>query len=243
MSSDPRATRVPRYTREYLENTAEQLLDWFDKGIRLIPQRTPLEAIAKRIAVEFGVPFIFDQDLGRSAVTGKKILGFCQLSPPAIWIDRAVVNTRRWGFTLAHEIGHLILHRNLHLAEDIDSPSQVIADQNRHMFFGRRILRTQRDWLEWHANKFAAALLLPKDCLFRAVVEKQRELDINSRVGLIFVDHQSCNIFAAREIVGSLMAVFQTSRTVLNIRLKELGILYDCRDFGGKHVSALLRAA
>lgn len=57
-------------------------------------------------------------------------------------------NTKRQRFTLAHELGHFILHKNK-MAEFTDTT-----------FFRKK---EDNDSLEYNANEFAARILMPKD--------------------------------------------------------------------------------
>lgn len=81
----------------------------------------------------------------------------------------------RYQFTLAHELGHWILHRK----EFIEDENQInlfdfigaITDNdcikclNRDVVDNRIIvggLKTDLDWLEWQANYFGASILMPR---------------------------------------------------------------------------------
>jgi Zn-dependent peptidase ImmA (M78 family) len=68
---------------------------------------------------------------------------------PIVWVNRADV-WRRKRFTVAHEIGHLMLH---HIPEDVV----------------HRDTRFSGDWRERDANDYAARLLMPAEML-RALV-------------------------------------------------------------------------
>ena len=59
----------------------------------------------------------FDADLGTSE-GGRKILGRFYISTRTVVIDASLeVDSPRWRFTVAHEIGHLVLHRSMRLAD------------------------------------------------------------------------------------------------------------------------------
>ncbi len=67
---------------------------------------------------------------------------------PYIFISGNTVSSVRWRYSLAHEIGHLILHSE---------------------YFNKRISQSDHDRLEEEANSFASALLLPQQSFFEDV--------------------------------------------------------------------------
>lgn len=84
----------------------------------------------------------------------------------------ALHHIHRQRFTIAHEIGHLILH-----SDRIER--QVHVDKRFPVIFHRDAQSTQGiDRIEIEANQFAAALLMPED-IIRRVVGKQHEIDDN----------------------------------------------------------------
>jgi hypothetical protein len=80
----------PRYTRESIEQRAEQLLARIDPSLLTRPQRTPMEEIVHRLAPF--VPVIHDEPLG--LVGQKRILGKFVFSPPVIFIDPGLKSVR-----------------------------------------------------------------------------------------------------------------------------------------------------
>lgn len=235
-------TSVPALSRPQIDLKAEELLAWFDPKRLQEPSLTPLAEIAQRMNREFGVRFVFNEPLGTTA-QGRKILGSCHFPSRTIQVDPALLaNTARFNFTLAHEIGHLILHRKLKLNfGELDTPVGHIQDNRSHIHLGRRQARTAREWLEWQADYFASGLLMPRSTVRQAIVDKQAGLGINRRQGYIYLDNQSANVVAYRNVLYHLQFTYQVSRTVVNIRLKHLGLLEDRRNFNVKHITQLLR--
>ena len=192
--------------------------------------------------MEFGVRFIFTEPLGKTS-RGKVILGSCHFPSRTIQVDPSLLsNGPRFNFTLAHEIGHLVLHRKLKLDfSELDTPIGHIQDNRSHIRVSRRPARTPRDWLEWQADYFASALLVPRTTVRQAIAEKQAELGVNRRLGVLYLDHQPMNRYTYQAVLRHLQLVYQASRTVLNIRLKHLGLLEDRSTFNVRHITELLR--
>jgi Zn-dependent peptidase ImmA (M78 family) len=109
----------------------------------------------------------------------------------------AMHSSVRQRFTMAHEIGHYVLH---------------VKDKQPHLFIDRSVYRrddessTGSDHQEVEANKFAAALLMPAD-LVRSEVEKH---------GLDLDDEND---------VGALAKRFNVSTAAMSFRLGNLGLL------------------
>lgn len=110
------------------------------------------------------------------------------------------VNSRhpitRQRFTVAHELGHLLLHRG----------RDVILDRIVRVNYRDHRSSSATDREEVEANQFAAALLMPEEWL-RAEIETRS-------FGAIDVD----------EIVASLAERFKVSVQAMDFRLTNLGI-------------------
>ena len=81
-------------------------------------------------------------------------------------------NRRR--FTVAHEIGHMLLHADQPLIVDNDGLSVI----------GHRI-EGQSNAREAEANAFAAALLMPEDWVRQAVSDREIPVDDDKRVATL----------------------------------------------------------
>lgn len=76
----------------------------------------------------------------------------------------------RLRFSVAHEIGHLILHRGYYESLEIDS----FEDYPKYM---EDLHQDQHSWLEFHANEFAGRLLVPYDILTEKVLVAKKQVD------------------------------------------------------------------
>jgi Zn-dependent peptidase ImmA (M78 family) len=80
--------------------------------------------------------------------------------------------------------------------------------------------------MEWQANQFASCLLLPHKNFLKAFeAEAKRRGIINRGFGSLFVDGQKCNVTSMILITSHLMKKFMVSKTVVIIRMKQLGIM------------------
>lgn len=97
------------------------------------------------IAEQSGVNVIF-ADFGPNS---ESVSGMCDFSKARIYINQDDVAERQ-AFTMAHELGHWLLHKQIFL-----------DDPDRYPVMPRFSQPNQGDPLEKEANKFAAHLLVP----------------------------------------------------------------------------------
>lgn len=102
----------------------------------------------------------------------------------------------RQRFTIAHEIGHILLHKGKEV--HVDRPIRV------NLRDGRSARATDPE--EIQANKFASALLLPRHLLIRDLQRQPIELDDELQL-------------------KTLAIKYKVSLQALTIRLQNLGIL------------------
>ena len=148
----------------------------------LLPEEPKPVAVDKICDNKWGVPEDYkklDVDvMGYSAFTYN---GFARIVINSeLENDRSVTGTQRLRSTIAHEIGHAILHERLFI-------EKLMFDKNQRLLFGEierhapvtAIVCRNNDifgrsgkskWWEIQANKFMAALLMPKP-LFLQIVQ------------------------------------------------------------------------
>lgn len=101
------------------------------------------------IAESNGVNVVFI-DFGKHS---ESVAGFCDFKAKRLFVN-AKDKPERQSFTMAHELGHWMLHRDVFL-----------ADPARYPVLPRFSEPNEKDPLEKEANKFAACLLVPKRLL------------------------------------------------------------------------------
>lgn len=235
---------VPYLSREKIEQTASKVIAWIAVERLERPSETPVAHIIERLVKEQRLLFKCDADLGHSR-RGRKILGAFDFSARSIFIDPVLVDakrTARFRFTLAHELGHFVLHRRRMLdwpALDA-APSRVDDDRVELHFLKRRSrIRTPRQWLEWQANYFASCLLMPAATVQQAIADLQGEAGVTRRLGRLYLDDQPTNRVMYQKALYRLQDTYQVSRSVVVIRLRELALVDDRRTFGAQHIARL----
>jgi Zn-dependent peptidase ImmA (M78 family) len=127
-------------------------------------------------------------------------------------------------FTHAHELGHLILQHSRYFV------SECFAQEDFASFGDRGLASTSMQRLEWQANYFANALLLPGPAFRRCFARVARQLDLSDHGhGLLYVDAQPTNIRTLHHVTLLLANEFKVSQMVVEIRLRALGLVNDTR--------------
>jgi len=231
-------SRRPILTRGQIELRAAAFAYCFDSHA-FEHQSSPIYLIAKGLIERCNVPIHFRQNLG-CGPKGGTVLGRFDFSPARILIDASLTeDSPRFRWTLCHEIGHYALHRTIDLRRI--SRRDSLVDTRIELFRTRTAGWSDAHWIEWQANKFAAALLLPKPILNRALLTIQNDLAI-PRCGQIYVDDQPQNLRDFRTIMAYLASRLGALKSMILYRLSDLGLLTDARTAtrtSGQHVLAL----
>ncbi|MGJ8658081.1 MAG: ImmA/IrrE family metallo-endopeptidase [Akkermansiaceae bacterium] len=188
-----------------------------------------IKKILEILTTQNWVDFSDHEDLGFSSLESK-VRGMFTVEPNRI---RICSTLERWSaeynFVLAHEIGHLALHRKMIGKGKFIDRSSIPADTAEELKYRDKATLSDLGWIEWQANEFAISLILPSAYLSYEVYKKQTEMDIKSRRGIIYFDDQIENQMHAKIIVDSIANDYFVKSDLLWKRLRFLGILQDHR--------------
>lgn len=151
----------------------------------------PVELIAKKM----GVKLTFEPFEGKDDISG---MLFRDGDISIIGINSTHPNTRQ-RFSIAHEIGHLVLHKKKLFID------KVVRIDFRDITSGMAV-----DNHEIAANAFAAELLMPRDFVLR---ELRREISKQN------------NITEKETLIQKLSSTFDVSTQAMEYRLINLGFL------------------
>jgi Zn-dependent peptidase ImmA (M78 family) len=174
---------VPKPPNDDPSVSAQQLL--VRLGIQAVP--TPVEKIAKALGAQ--VRFSpFDSELSGMVYIkdGVPIIGVNSLHHP-----------NRQRFTIAHELGHLELHREM-------ITSKVHVDKEFPALMRDSNTATGTEQIEIEANRFAAELLMPHNLIKQALAGKQFDIDDDGPI-------------------EELAKKFRVSKQALEYRIRNLG--------------------
>ena len=237
MTERKKKNTVPVLGANDIELKAEEVISYFNPDILNRPQTTPLLNFIDDLHHNFNLIRDFTQHLGKSK-HGSIILGKTQLKPLYLFVDVSLAKDSRFNFVVGHEFGHVVLHRFVD-AKGIGYEDQELIDTKIDLVSGKKILQTPRDWLEWQANRFSSAVLMPRATIREAVLVAQNQIGVNRNIGSIILENSSYSMSDYKTVKNYLETVYQVNGTNVEYRLKELGILIDRRDLNVKHISEL----
>jgi Zn-dependent peptidase ImmA (M78 family) len=165
---------------------------------------------------QFEVDFIFDQDLHDE-------IGYCNFKDNSIAISNELeFESPRWRFTLAHEIGHYVLHKNLFKNYGI-----VVTNDDESNFSNtlNGLSNKLTKKVEIQANLFASFLLLPRVAFWKKYTVLFYELFQWRKYPYLYVDKQHDNIKNYNYIAQQISESFGVSKEVIKFRLINDNIL------------------
>ncbi|TLY30823.1 MAG: ImmA/IrrE family metallo-endopeptidase [Nitrospirae bacterium] len=167
-----------------VEKLARKLIE--DQKVRKPP--IPIESIARNLDIKLQ----FEPFEGKDDISG---MLFRNDDHTIIGVNSAHASTRQ-RFTIAHEIGHLLLHRG-----------KLFVDTSVKFRDAKSSLATDRGEIE--ANAFAAELLMPSDMIH---LEVQKKLGKNPTHSM-------------QSLIEEMSESFGVSQQAMEYRLANLGIL------------------
>lgn len=210
---------VPYLEKEEIESKSLEVLELHQNDSVM----SPIEKICSELNNNVSLEIKFIDDLGTDS-TGFEILGKIQFDPDKIFIKKGHENYHRKRFTIAHELGHYFLNHEEYLEGEFYSQK----DEEENYLNSINSLDIKR--LEWQANYFASCLLLPREKFLKEFFRLYgKENLVDKSFGILYVDNQSCNLDTFYRLTNQLRSMFQVSRQVIEIRLKEENIMVDER--------------
>ncbi len=144
------------------------------------------------------------------------VLCHLDINHEVIYISNSIINDyHRMSFTLAHELGHLILYVPLfqNFKGQFDDFERLIIS----------LPETTRKRMEMQANLFASYLLIKQDYLMREVTRLFTLFSVTN--GRLYLDNQRCNISLVNSIINQLSTIFNVSKEAIKVRLQKENLL------------------
>ncbi len=138
-----------------------------------------------------------------------------------------ISNQDRLRFTLAHELGHLVLHSKILAAYE-----GLLGDKPHPLS------ESDLKWIDSQANKFASFLLMPHLSFRAFALSVFKAFNINTCK--FIVDKQPFKDQLLQSILYHISKHFKVSKEAVFIRLKEDGLVEDCRN-NPKRISDVIR--
>lgn len=170
--------------RKAIQRRAKVLLE----GQKITSEPVPVERIAKALDAQVRFSPLDDELSGMVHVKdGTPIIGVNALHHP-----------NRQRFTMAHEIGHLVLHR-------AEITKQIHVDKEFPMLMRDTVSSTGINEMEIEANFFAAELLMPESFLARSLEGQPLDIDDEGAVSALAKQYK-VSVSAMRFRLGNLFA-------------------------------------
>lgn len=200
---------------DYLTN--EQILDVINNESQLLQ--------STNIVVQDTDLLEFASKKGYSVNTSalpNKVLGEIDFESKTILVsDTLQEGSPRWRFTVAHELGHILLHSKAILQSNIKAIEEYIDDE---LAESANISNKTIARMEIQANSFASLLLLPPyhfELAYKALFIKGGVRNYPE----LYLKGQKCNVDTSNWIIQHLSAYFMVSKAVILKRLEELDYL------------------
>lgn len=217
--------KVPILRQREIDDIAEAFIKDFQEEALTIPQQLEIEDFAEgylgniqdyqylsKNGVYLGMTIFEDTNSVTIYVPEKDDISYVSARARTIIIDRCLIDNpgqeHRYRFTLAHEAGHSIFHSAYFRGNPVQSA--LVKSLLPPMILCRKqSICTRKDqtkdwgdieWMEWQANTFASAFLMPRS----AVIELSK------------------NISRKHELLQEMVQIFDVSVQAAEYRIKEL---------------------
>ncbi|MBN1596664.1 MAG: ImmA/IrrE family metallo-endopeptidase [Bacteroidales bacterium] len=153
--------------------------------------------------------------------------GFLQSNLTTISVDsKSYVDDRykfRLNFTLAHEVGHLVLHAEQYKEMQFTSTKEFIQ-------FQQNIDEDSLEWFEKQANEFAGRLLVPIDKLKELVSAEEAfctQLADKLAASSEEISGREIESYVLDSLAGRIYKVFEVSKEVVKRRIRTENLKHD----------------
>jgi Zn-dependent peptidase ImmA (M78 family)/rhodanese-related sulfurtransferase len=205
---------IPKLFKNDIEELVKPILDQIDINILEKAHTLNFSKLCNHIEAAHGIKII--------SITDPNMLGYCDRQNQTIGISEKLLSTPQGLFVIAHEYGHFVLHQELNISQET---YEVFSDSIRNFKTGKHDLENPKQWIEWQANYFAAALLMPQDQFRFQLVRFQKRNGVN--VGALYVDDQGVNREKFDIITDRLQYLYGLSKTTIINRLQEFDLLHN----------------
>lgn len=211
-----RFVRRPLFERSEIERRCERILAQFygETGRhRTVSLSTEdLELLADRVTEEF-------QPIADLSRIGNDVEGATYFAPPhrpKIRISQRLDgHEHRRRMTIAHELGHVLMHSELYVAEDTLDLFADPSDRG-NVYCKQSTMTNGVDWMEWQANYAGGAILMPLSAVRSFICELR-----GNRVNEALYEGDA----EAAAIVSKIASYFNVSHDAARIRLVQCSFI------------------
>lgn len=215
--STRRFTDRPFYTQREIEEAAQTALRQCAEKAK-VSSTWPLPDHMLHKLVDF-LTLRFDPygDLSHIGIDVDGYTVFSRVEKPSVFINRDLDDPRyrlRRRMTIAHELGHVVLHQKLYERDDRQL-DLLVPEPLTPVYCAKNQIVRSVDWCEWQAGFFGGALLMPTNLL----VEYIGKFDEKALIGV------AAEGFSARRLEVLVSEEFDVSKEAARVRLSQVGII------------------
>lgn len=210
---------LKQLSTKQIQNIANTFLNEFDSSILTGAHKLDLQRLTVFLENKYQLKIEYVNLLNND---NSSLLGYFDQENNKIFIDHSIIGTERLPFTLAHEIGHFVLHRNLKINQIVYNN---FKDSVHNIFSQQYELKNYKNWIEWQANCFASSILMPHISMVARLIYIQTTIGVSRNRGTIYIDHQEQNRKDFHTYIDYLSKHFGTSKQSVEYRLKSLEMI------------------
>jgi Zn-dependent peptidase ImmA (M78 family) len=216
---------IPFIKRDKIENEANAIL----QINKINALETHLDRVVEYIVNKYKIRVDEASNLGLDR-NGNQVLA--RFNPLKMTVEiYNGLDEHRKRFTIAHEIGHVVLHRS-YLINPVSEIDLSLNSFNDYLLDEDTAKRA-----EIQANIFAAHLLMPKKIFLAKTMEIAVGLNYKPKGDyLIYIDEQHCNLNNFIILKKQLSSIFNISEQAIEYHLKSFkGLIRDDRKYNWKY--------
>lgn len=229
-----RKSDIPKLSGEEIDEIVIEILKEIQIGFVTKGHQLDLNKVMNFIRDALGYEIIFTSEYRRDN-SERMVLASVDFGSKQILIDRKVREDSRFGFVLAHELGHICLHNKLAISQD----SYESFDDHKFSFgLGGNKFTNDRQWIEWQANRFASSLLMPPN-IFELVCRGVFQQFGRRSYEPLYVDDNRYSQDDFYNIVRELAKLFRTTNTSVIYTMARYNLINDNSNM--RHISKIIK--
>lgn len=211
-----RFPRRPFYKREEIEVRAAEALQKCAEAASISIEHPLTDEILEILADYMTERFDISSDTTTYGVDVDGFTVFARHGKPSVVLNRdlAAPSWRlRRRFTIAHELGHVVLHQPLY-ERDERQLDLLVRKESVPVYCAKKDIERSIDWCEWQAGYFAGALLIPGRELNSFLTERAE-----------FVEPLTDGTTDADRLIARVSGEFDVSRDAARVRMLQVGTI------------------
>lgn len=238
---------VPILSKQEIDRLAESILSDFKPELLTAPVATPIEEFIElylNLSLDYAYLSRDKSILGLITFSNGSLKVYDDSLRPmsiavregTVLVDNSLLEVEQTGrcrFTLGHESGHWIFHKHRFQRDD-DLPFACVSEAPASVSFrcqsknmGRisqyNYFQTDEEWMEWQADSFSSAFLMPQSTFRQAADRLLMKLGISAED--MRYDEYGTENSKLGLIIEELAHIYDVSNQAAAVRLCKLGYL------------------